>query len=207
MRTKTLLLTAALGVAGVASSMAQVYSVNAVGYVNLTIPKGFSIVANPLNASANTISALFASAPDGTTIYKYNNATGKYAINSFSFGQWDNASDTLTPGQGAFISVLSTYTNTFVGEVMQGSLTNAIAKGFSIISSQVPQTGKLSTDLGYAAKEGDTVYKFSNATSKYVQSNFSFGSWDTEPTINVGEGFFISTTAATVWTRTFSTQQ
>ena len=47
MRTKTLLLTAALAAAGVVSSMAQVYSVNSVGYVNLTLPNGFSMIANP----------------------------------------------------------------------------------------------------------------------------------------------------------------
>ena len=47
MRTKTLLLTAVLGIASAASSMAQaVYSVNVVGYVNLTLKRGFNAVAN-----------------------------------------------------------------------------------------------------------------------------------------------------------------
>ena len=48
MRTKTLLLTAALSAAGIATSMAQVYSANAVGYVNKLIPTGFSMIANPV---------------------------------------------------------------------------------------------------------------------------------------------------------------
>src|SRR4051812_45499963 len=53
MRTKTLLLTAAALVAGVASSMAQsnVYSVNVVGYANVVL-KGnglYTLVANPFN--------------------------------------------------------------------------------------------------------------------------------------------------------------
>src|SRR6478672_7317898 len=46
MRTKTLLLTAALAAVGVSSSMAQVYSVNVVGYVNKSVPKGFYMLAN-----------------------------------------------------------------------------------------------------------------------------------------------------------------
>ena len=47
MRTKALLLTAALGLASVATSMAQaVYSVNVVGYINLTMKPGFNLVAN-----------------------------------------------------------------------------------------------------------------------------------------------------------------
>ena len=41
MRTKTLLLTAALCAAGIATSKAQVYSVNAVGYVNTALVKAF----------------------------------------------------------------------------------------------------------------------------------------------------------------------
>ena len=56
MRTKALLLGAAVGAIGLATSMAQVYSVNIVGYVNTTIPTGFSIICNPLNATGgNTI--------------------------------------------------------------------------------------------------------------------------------------------------------
>jgi hypothetical protein len=51
MRTKTLLLTAALAVAGLSSASAQVYSVNAVGYINLSLPKGFSMICNQLKAS------------------------------------------------------------------------------------------------------------------------------------------------------------
>ena len=47
MRTKTLILTAFVGALGIAGASAQVYSVNAVGYVNKSLPKGFSIVANP----------------------------------------------------------------------------------------------------------------------------------------------------------------
>src|SRR5258707_15596446 len=54
MRTKTLFLTAAFSAAGMATSMAQtVYSVNIVGYINLPIVHGLSLVANQLNASPN----------------------------------------------------------------------------------------------------------------------------------------------------------
>jgi len=207
MRTKTLLLTAALCAAGVATSMAQVFSVNAVGYVNLVIPAGFSIIANPLNGATNTVSQLFAGAPDGTILYPFINASGKYSPNNLIFGSWDRPNDLLTPGLGAFIKAPSTFTNTFVGEVMQGSLTNPIPAGFSIISSQVPQAGKLSTDLGYSATEGDKSFQFVNASGKYTVRNFTFGAWDTEPTLAVGEGIFLQAAVKTSWNRTFTTQQ
>src|SRR3954471_3821610 len=77
MRTKTLLLTAALAAVGVSSSMAQVYSVNAVGYINLSIPHGFSIVGNQLNATPNNqVQNVFGTLPQPTTLYVYNNSTG-----------------------------------------------------------------------------------------------------------------------------------
>src|SRR5689334_14692664 len=54
MRTKTLLLTAALSAAGLLPSMAQVFSVNAVGYVNQSVPaNGLAILAVPLNGNPN----------------------------------------------------------------------------------------------------------------------------------------------------------
>ena len=209
MRTKTLLLTAALSVAGVATSMAQtVYSVNAVGYVNLGLPTGFSIIANPLVAADNSVKALFAGSEakmlDGTTIYKFTGT--KYDLNTFEFGVWANPAMTLVPGEGAFIFVptAGTFTNTFVGEVSAGSLTNSVPAGFSIKSSQVPQAGLLQTDLKYPADEGDTVYQFSNAAKKYVPASYEFGAWTAEPNVKVGEGFFIKPGAARSWKRTFS---
>ena len=75
MRTKTLLLTAALTAAGALTSMAQVYSVNIVGYINLSIPRGFSMIANQLNATPdNTLETLMPTMPEGTIIYKFNPA-------------------------------------------------------------------------------------------------------------------------------------
>ena len=50
MRTKTMLLSALLGTLGSVSLMAQstnVYSLNAVGYINVTVQPGFNIVSCP----------------------------------------------------------------------------------------------------------------------------------------------------------------
>jgi hypothetical protein len=69
--------------------MAQVYSVNAVGFINVDVPAGFSIIANQLdNMNGNKIGDLIKDVPDGTTIYKFAAGTG-YSINAFDFGEWD----------------------------------------------------------------------------------------------------------------------
>jgi hypothetical protein len=211
MRTKTLILTAVLGAASVASSFAQVFSQNAVGYVTQSIPVGFTMFANPLNntaANGNTISNLFAGGvPNGTTIYKFNNASGAYTINTFSFAGWSTPNDTLVPGEGAFIRNTSAgpISVTFVGDVMQGSLSNPIPAGFSIKSSQVPQQGGISSVLGYPTANGDVVYLFNNASGAYQTFTFAFGNWGpSEPVINVGQSFFARKATAASWNRTFS---
>src|SRR6266540_2582284 len=82
MRTKALFLTVALSAAGIATSMAQVYSVNAVGYVNQTVPHGYSMVANPFVTPTNTLNALLppASMPPLLTLFKFG-AAG-YAVST-----------------------------------------------------------------------------------------------------------------------------
>ncbi len=206
MRTKTLLLTAALGAAGVATSLAQsVFSVNAVGYVNVDVPKGFSMIANPLDAGAgnNTIAKLLSAVPDGTVIYQFG-ATG-FSVNTLDLGEWNAPNNVLAPGGGAFIRSPSATKITFVGEVMQGNLSNPIAAGFSIMSSQVPQSGKLDTDLKFPAADGDSVYQFDNAANGYITHTLDLGEWSAgTPTPKVGEAFFVKAAKAAVWTRTFS---
>src|SRR2546426_805740 len=88
MRTKTLLLTAALTAAGALTSMAQVYSVNIVGYINLSIPRGFSMIANQLNATPdNTLETLMPTMPEGTIIYKFNPAL-RGGLGAYDQYQW-----------------------------------------------------------------------------------------------------------------------
>jgi len=209
MRTKTLLLTAALSAVGLTSSTAQqVFSVNAVGFVNVVVPPKFSMIANPLNAPTNTIPVLFAGVPDGTTIYKFDGTT--FSVNALDLGEWGNPAQTLVPGEGAFIlnSTAAAFTVTFVGEVMQGALSNPLPANFSIKSSQVPQTGALDTVLGFPAVDGDVIYQFNSTTQAYVLHALDLGEWGGGvPTPAVGESFFVKKGAAGNWTRTFSVNQ
>lgn len=217
MRTKTLLLTAALAAAGALSSMAQsnVYSLNIVGYVNLAVQGSgsgkFTMIANPLNAPTNNIGNLIPTAPDFTAVYLW---TGSgFNIATFSFGNWDHPEYTLAPGQGAFINTSSPFTNTFVGNVLTGNLTNSFGAGYSIVSSQVPQADT-ADNLGLTASLNnfDTVYKWNVANQGYDIYTYSFGGWagpnngTTPPTINIAESVFLNTGSAGNWVRTFNPQ-
>jgi len=205
MRTKTLLLTAVLAAAGIASSMAQVYSVNIVGYVNVSVPAGFSIIANPLNNSAgNDLNTLIPNAGVGDTIYKWNGS----GFDAFTYLDPDPAlrwspNTTLVPGEGAFYSAGAAATVTFVGEVQLNS-TNHLPAGFSLKSSVVPQSDKLD-NLGFPADVGDNVYFFRNGgyqAATFLDPAIGFAP-DAIPA--VGEGFFVQkTVAAADWKRSFS---
>ena len=223
MRTKALLLAAAFAAAGVATSMAQVYSVNAVGYVNTTLHPGFNLVSNPLNASDNTIGKLFLNmqggVPGGTTVFKFKNG-------SFLSAQYDDldnvysgnaVAETTVPGEGVFVFLTGTTDKvlTFVGEVVQGPTTTDLPRGFSIKSSVVPQaivpSNVKNTDGSSGAipaAGGDSLFKYNPLTRTYASSQFDDldNVWSPAlPTIGVGEAFYyFRAGAATTWNRTFS---
>jgi len=222
MRTKTLLLTAALGIAGLTSTMAQVYSVNAVGYVNLTLAPGYTLIANPLNAATNKLNSILASAAieDGSQVFFWDKATQRYSPTVPTFFNppviWD-VDTVVAPGTGFFFynPKASAVTVTFVGDVMQGSLSNNVSAGYQIVASQVPQAGKVTTDLGLPGYDGNQIFTWNSTTQRYdptvptfVQTGATpdIGAWDpAEPTVGVGQSFFYFANAATKqWTRTFN---
>jgi hypothetical protein len=216
MRTKTLLLTAVLGVATLASTYAQVYSVNAVGYVNVTVKAGqFAILANPLNQPTNSIPAVLPDVPANTIVYVYDPATAAFTqATKRSSGAWTGttpAGTLLNPGQGFFIknAGATDMTVTFVGEVPTGALKNPFVAGYNLIASQVPQAGKVKTDLGLPAVTNDQVHRFVNGAydSRTLRASGSWtGTATGEPEVGVAEGFFYKATAAGSWDRTFSIQ-
>jgi hypothetical protein len=225
MRTKTILLATALSAVGAATSMAQVFSVNAVGYVNKVIPaNGFALISNPLKAATNTVNALFNPVPVGFAVYIYDQTKG------FTVGSYDDLAGafvpdtvgnaTLLPGQGVFVKnpTSSDVTVTFVGEVMQGTLTTPLVPGLQIVSSQVPQAGTVA-DLGLpstaatGASAGDTVYQFitndptpANNQKYYVSTydDLSDAFIPALKSIDVGDAIFLKRIAAGNWTRTFN---
>jgi len=206
MRTKTLLLSAAVGAAGLLAADAQVYSVNSVGYINLSIPVGFSLIANQLDAADNSVGAIMPAVPIGTTLYKWN-GTG-YDINNFSFAGWGNPAMTLNPGEGAFIknTSASPINVTLVGEVPQLADSNiSVPAGFSIVSSTVPQSGALDAVLEFPAALGDSFYLWSNSANGYSIFNFSFAGFGGNPPVPlVGESFFVKKQVAADWVRNFT---
>ena len=212
MRIKTLL--CAAGIAALAiPAMAQtppVYSLNVVGYVNLTFQGGaYQMVANQLDKDGtgtnNTIFTVFGtSLPQGSVVYKWNNGWVQY---SYGKAGWSpNSTASMNPGEGVLVKLggTSLVTNTVVGTVLQGSLTNIYIPaggGYCGLSSIVPITGQIQADLKYVPKTSDVVYKWNGG---WVQYSYGKAGWSPpQPTINAGEGFLLKTSPGQTWTNNF----
>lgn len=214
MRTKTLLLAVALSAATLATAVAQtVYSVNAVGYVNVTVGNGqFAFLANPLQTGSNTVANVLPDVPKNTTVYKYDSAGGSWVTaGKNALGKWTGSTAmTLNPGEGFFVKNGSgaDTTITFVGEVVQGTnVAINVPAGYSMLGSAIPQAGKLATDLKLPAKKGDTILVYRNGSYSSFSIN-ALGKWTpSEPELQVAEGFWFKTANATTWTRDFNVNQ
>jgi hypothetical protein len=246
MRTKTLLLTAAISAAGLASSMAQaVYSVNAVGYVNYTLRQGYNLVSNPLNAgaaaSSDTIAEIYppqtTTIPDDSFIVTYNSSANAadpdlpQLFNDAGTKFWFPDGRPIRAGEAFLIycspqaNPATTFTVTYVGEVREGApLSTSIVPGpgtgaagpLNFLGSQVPQQGRISTDLGFQAAFDDTYFQWdkvagaAGAIYQFLDDGSPGGAWydangPAEPVLGVGDGFFLSRaqTGPTAWTRSF----
>jgi hypothetical protein len=233
MRTIKALACAAALVAGLATAVAQsnVYSLNVVGYYNVSVPQGgLNLLANQLNTTNNTLGALIPTAVDYTYIYMYSNGAynGNQYLSPANYGNgWDYPNWVINPGQAFTIKDFNTpggQSFTFVGEVLQGSLVNNVLTGPSadvnlcFRSSMVPQAGTLTGDLKVPPEDYDYVYVWDSVAQKYNGNQYlspaNYGNgWDSAdpngPVIGVGQAFAYKKFGNNVlssWIRNFTVQ-
>jgi hypothetical protein len=199
MRTKTMILSALLGALGSVSVMAQtnVYSLNAVGYINVTITPGFNMISCPLiETPDNTLGTVLNNANsnyNGATVYfwfptatppQYSedaaNIGGKFGTTNAN-GWVENGTNIAAPGVGFWYDSPVSNTITFVGTVPTGSITNTLVPGFNLVGSVVPMSGDLVTNPLSALTNynvpngtigGDQVYTF-NASNNPVYTEYA----------------------------------
>jgi hypothetical protein len=227
MRTKTLLLTAAVVAAGALSSMAQsVFSVNVVGYINLTILPGYNLVANQLDNTANggngiNLVLTNGTIPDSTFMQTFNTGIADFDQAQTFFnglgwvdGSFNPSTNTVGPGQGFFINNPgSTFTLTLVGTVLQGTNTVTVHPGYNFISDPAPVLSDLQTNGFPALADSSTFQIFTNGDYSQALSYFNGLGWvdgsfnSVDPLANVGQGFVIFNSGSlTPWARAFTVQ-
>jgi hypothetical protein len=229
MRIKALVMMAAVAVAGAATSYGQVYSQNAVGYVNISVPTGLSIAANPLEGTNNELNTVLLM-PDtlaGVFMHRYDSVAETFLTYTYAgtvagwFGP-AGAPTTLDPGEGVFLENFGAPgTHTFVGEVLQGALSNPLAGPLQLLASQVPQALPLGepgqpNTLEFGGLAGDTIFTWNevaqgyNGAETYAGAGVGWfgpsGAGGPGPTIPVGKGFWLQRLTGTPssWDRNFS---
>jgi hypothetical protein len=203
MRTKTLLLAAALSAAGLASSMAQsnVYSINVVGYINVPVtkhPNALSLIANQLNAAGgNTMNnTMGTNNPQwaGCSCITFDPVGQVFITSTYNNlqGKWNpDVNPGLSPGRGTFFKNSASGngpTNiTFVGEVPQGALSDRLVGGgvlfFEYRSIPTPLAGGITTVGGLNTTNigiGSKSYQWDNSLGG------TYGSIPSKPIRTVG---------------------
>jgi hypothetical protein len=176
---------------------------NILGYASVSLPPGFSMIANPLKGPNNTIGAMFKDWPDGTTLSKFDTRFFKLSENAVKEKKWTNPLETLLPTEGAiFYNPTSDYkSHTFVGEVVQGEVSVPIPAGFSVRSSPMPQGGSLQ-ELGFPIANGDVIHLFDRDQQRYVLHPYENNGWKSgAPIVSVGESFWVAKTQPGNWSR------
>jgi len=192
-------------------------SLNIVGYVNVFCTNGYTFMANPLDNSPNVLTNVVPFPPNGSKAYFWD-VTNQVFLPTASRGPagWNRNYDAPV-GRGFIFYTPVLYTNTFVGNVLQGSLTNAVAGSnrFSLLGCMVPVGGPLSVNsngVGFPRIDGATVHFFRSASQSFTDGFTCFtnyGWFDPKgiastdgPNYNVAESFFVQNPGpATNWLR------
>ena len=168
-----------------------IFSCNVVGYQDFTATGGVDkMIANPLNAVDNRVSAVLTGVPEGTFLYKLDEVNHVFLSNLYDLGAWSDPNMTLAPGEGVIFRTPSTVTKSFVGEVLQGYLITAVPSGLSIRASKFPKSDVIAS-LGFPIGNGDSITRMINRS--YTDYNYHNGIWTpSQPTIGIGESFWIN---------------
>ena len=219
MRTKTLLMAGAALALSLATSQAQVYSANIVGYANVVL-KGngqLTLIANPFDdGNGNNVTNLLNQALPKQTqvlIWNYSGQTfGVVAKTGTPANFPAGTTNQLAPGVGFFVrngspgSGAPDLTNTFVGTVIPnvgGSVTNDLGIGYTMQASPIPYAGNLAIattgngdpnmNFGGPLTKNSQILTWNLAGQTYNVSAKTGATpvWSVTSSVGVGEGFFV----------------
>jgi hypothetical protein len=216
MRTKALLCAAVLAVGAIAAvAQSNVYSLNIVGYVNVNVPGGYSLLANPLSAGVTNGANEIMTPLDGEQILTWNGAGYDYVSFSSIFGGWIDINlnpanpPSLPPGKGFFFFNSGAATTvTFVGQVVPSpgvTNTTTIPSGYSLVGSALPAsvTDITAAPVSLPVLDGEQVLQWNGAGYNYASYSTIFGGWIdinlnpiSAPPYSVGSGFFLFNSGA-----------
>jgi hypothetical protein len=202
--------TASAGVYRLKGYRGKVDSGNLVGHVNLRLPPGLSLIANPLSYTNNTLAFWMPIVPDGAQVYKFTPGGG-FEVSTFDAidSGWSNPNLDVSIGTGFYFHNPSTnvLALTFVGELLQGELVNPLPAGISTKGALVPQFGSINTAHNIPGESGDEIRVFTNdlqGGGAYEVSIYTADQgWLPDIQLGPGQGFWIQKQHPQDWVRYF----
>lgn len=182
-----------------ASLRAQsIFSLNAVGYVDVNLVAGSNLVANPLNAATNNVSDLFGDLPDGSYFLPWDQASGAFGpTNHYTkTGGWTDPNAVFIAPGGGFLWLPSPKQISFVGEpwaFTRGPVCLTYPQG-DFVSGWFPQAicGICEFPPCPLFPENTTLLKWNSANQEYNAYTYAaiFGGWEpSTPIIGPAEAF------------------
>jgi len=222
MRTKALLGLAALAV-GLSTSVAQnVYSLNVVGYVNVSLQANklsfLSLPVAPVDGNYAVSNMIVLDSGNGTqdfaNLYSWNVASQSWnPALTWLGGAWDTPNQVISNGVGFFVASVANSTLTFVGQVPQGAIQYKVPAGLSTLANQVPVTANFpGSGAAFPGNDFDNLYTWNQAGQQWgAAATFLGGAWDTTspngPLLNPGDAvFYVNGGAAIPFTQNFTVQ-
>jgi hypothetical protein len=225
MRTKALLGLAALAV-GLSTSVAQnVYSLNVVGYVNVTLQANksqfLSLPVAPVDGNFNiTNTIVLDNSQDFALLYAWAGTGWSSPATWFGTDLGGTGWDTpmvISNGVGFFlVAGANTSTLTFVGQVPQGTIAYNIPAGVSTLANQVPVTANFpGATVGH---DFDLMYTWNpagqawNSPTTYFGTDLGGNGWDADASGNgpvldpASAVFYINGGTAIPFTQNFTVQ-
>jgi len=174
----------------------------------------FTVQLKNAGITSPTLNNTLTNVPSGLQVHLWNQASGGFggAVEFIDpVTKWE-ADAPLQYGGGLFLKnpTASPMTVTVVGEVLQGALVNTWTTLYNPRGSQVPQAGKITTDLGFNTV-GAQIYSWNNPAPSCNGPNELLGNppadWELgERTLAVGEAVMIKSAGAKQWNRNFTVQ-
>jgi hypothetical protein len=176
-----------------------------VGYVNVALQPGLTLLCNPLEPGAPGLGAILGG-PDGTVVYRWNYTNQSYAqagtrvagLGWISAGVTNDTNVVIAVGEGFWVESPTAWTNTFIGELVSSPATNPIYANYNLLGCKIPIGGSFtntgSNAVNFPSLSSDQVWKWNGSFSNYTRGP---SSWNpAPPSINVGEGVLISRSPA-----------
>jgi hypothetical protein len=169
--------------------------------ISLSCTNGFNLVTCPIGNGNNYATNRFLSPVPNMTVWKYNQSTSNYwVLTNLTATTWSGETGmTLEPGVGFWLHMPTNAVITFAGDVVQGTNSMSTGTAYTPRGVMVPVAGKIMTDLGFPATNGDKVYLYNTGGTYTCYSKTPTGWSPSEPIIAVGQGFFLDTVTNKTW--------